>query len=66
MSMTDSTTAEGWMKKSNFVEPNINPIQATTCVDVARHYAKLFMDADMKSYSQWFVGKLNNITDALS
>jgi hypothetical protein len=27
--MTDSMTAEGWMKKSNFVKLNDNPIQAT-------------------------------------
>ena len=30
LSMTDSTTAEGWMQKSNFVEPDDNSIQATT------------------------------------
>jgi hypothetical protein len=41
--MTDSTTAERWMKKSNFIKPNDNPIQATTCVDVARHYDHLRM-----------------------
>ena len=28
LSMTDSTTAEGWMRKSNFVEPNDDPVQA--------------------------------------
>jgi hypothetical protein len=36
LSMTDSTTAEGWMRKSNFSEPSIDPIQATTRVDAAR------------------------------
>jgi hypothetical protein len=30
LSMTDSTAAEGWMRKSNFVEPDNNPIQVTT------------------------------------
>ncbi len=64
--MKDSITAEGWMKKSNMVEPNYNPIQAMTCIDAPRHYAKLFiMDADVKGYSQWFMGKLNNVADAL-
>ncbi len=29
LSMTDSTTAEGWMQKSNFVEPHDDPVQAT-------------------------------------
>ena len=57
--MTDSTTAEGWMRKSNFLEPDNNPIQVTTQVDAARKYA-------VKGYSQWFAGKSNNVTDALS
>jgi hypothetical protein len=29
LSMTDSTTAEGWMRKSNFVKPDDDPVQAT-------------------------------------
>jgi len=66
LSMTDSTTAEGWMRKSNFVEPNKHPVQAKTCVDAARKYASIFMDADIKGYSQWFEGKRNNVVDALS
>ena len=66
LSMTDSTTAEGWMRKSNFSEPSIDPIQATTRVDAARKYAEIFMSADVKGYSQWFPGKKNNVADALS
>jgi hypothetical protein len=66
LSMTNSTIAEGWMQKSNFVEPNGNPIQATTCVDAARHYNQLFINAEIKGYSQWFAGKKNNVLDALS
>ena len=66
LSMTDSTTAEGWMQKSNFVKLDNNPIHATTPVDAARKYASIFMQAGVKGYSQWFAGKLNNITDALS
>jgi hypothetical protein len=34
--MTDSTMAEGWMKKLNFSKAGDNPIQALTCVDAAR------------------------------
>ena len=52
LSMTDSTTAEGWMQKSNFVEKGEDPIQATARVDAARKYASIFMDANVKSYSQ--------------
>ena len=66
LSMTDSTTAEGWMRKSNFVEPNEHPVQAKTRVDAARKYASIFLDADIKGYSQWFEGKKNNVADALS
>jgi hypothetical protein len=63
--MMDSMTAERWMKKSSFIKPNDNPIQATTRINGARHYAKLVMVADVKGYSQWFEGKLNNVPDAL-
>ena len=54
------------MRKSNFVEPNEHPVQAKTRVDAARKYASIFMDANIKGYSQWFEGKRNNVTDALS
>jgi hypothetical protein len=48
ISMTDSTTAEGWMQKSNFVESNESPVQAAVRVQAARKYATIFMDADVK------------------
>ncbi len=54
------------MQKSNFNKPNNNSIQATTCVNTAKHYAQLFMNVDVKGYSQWFAGKKNNVLDALS
>ena len=66
LSMTDSTTAEGWMRKSNFSEASIDPIQARVRADAARKYAEVFMNADVKGYSQWFKGKQNNVADALS
>jgi hypothetical protein len=53
------------MCKSNFNEVNNDPIQATVRADAARHHAHLFMDAEIKAYSQWFVGKLNNVADTL-
>ena len=66
LSMTDSRMAEGWMQKSNFSEPGVNPVQARTRVNAARKYTEIFMNADMKSYSQWFPGKRNNVAVALS
>ena len=65
LSMTDSTTAEGWMRKSNFNEVGDDSIQATVRADPACHHARLFMDAEIKGFSQWFAGKLNNFADAL-
>ncbi len=64
--MTDSTTAKGWMQKSNFVKRGEDPIQERARVDAARKYASNFMDAHVKGYSQWFPGKSNNVADALS
>ena len=66
LSMTDSTTAEGWMRKSNFDEVGEDPVQASVRADAAHQHARLFMDAEIKGYSQWFAGKLNNVADALS
>jgi len=37
--MTDSTTAEGWMCKSNFEEVGEDPVQATVRADAARQHA---------------------------
>jgi hypothetical protein len=66
LSVTDSTIAKGWMQNSNFDKSGKDPIQASVRADAARHHAKLFMDANIKGYSQWFVGKPNNAADALS
>jgi hypothetical protein len=63
--MTDSTTAKGGMKKTNFSKAGKDPIQASTHVDAVRKYAQVFLDVDVKGYSQWFAGKRNNVTDAL-
>ena len=54
------------MKKSNLIKPNNDPIQATAHVDAARKYASIFMNADVKGYSQWFSGKSNNVAETLS
>jgi hypothetical protein len=48
LSMTNSTTAKGGMKKSNFDKHRNDPIQATTCINAARHYPQLFINMDVK------------------
>jgi hypothetical protein len=66
LSMTDSLTAKGWMRKTNVIETGDDAIQAAMRVDTARHYACIFMDGNIKGQSQWFPGKENSIADALS
>jgi hypothetical protein len=65
--MTDSTTAKGWLKKSNFSElGEKNPIQALVRIEAARMQATLFLERGLKSYSQWFERERNEVSDALS
>ncbi len=65
LSMTDSTTREGWLRKSNFKEEN-DLIQASVRIQVAREHARRYMDLEIKEFSQWFPGRLNNVADSLS
>jgi len=68
LSMTDSTTSAGWIRKTNFKEKgdNVNPIEATVQIEIALHHATLFINANIKEYLQWFEGKRNQVADALS
>ena len=66
LSMTDSTTSEGWEAKTNFKEDGADPIQATVRLDAARVHTCRLMDYQIKDYSQWFRGKDNDVSDALS
>ena len=64
--MTDSSTSEGWLRKSNFKEDGENPIQATIRLEVPRSDAKRIMENKIKNYSEWFPGWMNDVSDALS
>lgn len=68
LSMTDSTTSAGWIRKTNFKEDILDPIEAKTRIEIARHHASLFIfiEKDIKEYSQWFEGEKNPVADALS
>ncbi len=46
LSMTDSTTSEGWLRRSNFKEEN-DLIQASTHIKVAREHARQYMDLEI-------------------
>ena len=64
--MTNSTTSEGWLRKSNFINDDENPIQATIQLNVARLHATHYLSTGIREYSQWFRGADNNVADALS
>jgi hypothetical protein len=66
LSMTDSTTSEGWLRKSNFIKDGEYPIQATIRIEVARLHATHYLSNEIREYSQWFRGADNNVADALS
>ena len=65
-SMTDSSTAEGWMRKTNFRENDKDQVQTVVRIEAARKFAWDFTEHGIKSYSQWFPGKKNIVADALS
>ncbi len=65
MSMTDSTTSEGWTRKTNFKEDE-HGIQATIRIEVACSHDSCFMTHRIREYSQWFPGIKNQVADALS
>ena len=66
LSMTDSTTAEGWMHKTNFRESDEDQEQIDVRIEAARKFAMEFTEHGIRSYSQWFPGKENIVADALS
>jgi hypothetical protein len=66
LSMTDSSTAEGWMLKMNFRASDKDQIQTDVRVKAAQKFAMDFTKHAIKSYSQWFPGKENIVADALS
>ena len=50
LSMTDITTSEEWLRKSNFKEDRESPIQATVRLEVSRSDAKIIMENKIKNY----------------
>ena len=66
LSMTDSTTAEDWLRKSNFSKLGKSKLQASVRIKATQMQATLFMSLGIKNYSQWFRGDLNDISNSLS
>ena len=68
LSMTDSTTTNGWLRRSNFNDCNQqeNAEQNQCKLELARKHASLLLDNSIKDYSQWFPGQENDVSDCLS
>jgi hypothetical protein len=66
LSMTNSTTLEGWLRKTNFGKLGDNPIQALVRLEAARMHALNYMTTGIREYSQWFRGKDNVVANSLS
>jgi hypothetical protein len=72
LSMTDSSTSEGWTRKSNFkIDPvdadcDFDPIEAEVRTDICRHFSELTLDRKFCHYTIWFKGEENDVSDALS
>lgn len=62
LSHTDSSSASGWLRKTNFADKVDETIQLTT----ARKLATLLIGSESNLYSQWFPGDDNSIADPLS
>ena len=52
LSMGDSTTATGWLRKSNFKDDDENDVETTVKLIAARHLATLILQAKACLYSQ--------------
>ena len=66
LSMTDSTTSAGWLRKSNFANEGESKSQMRAKMMVAREHAARLVSNDVREYSQWFPGRYNLIADSLS
>jgi hypothetical protein len=66
LSITNNTTSEGWLKKTNFIEDGEDPIQTSICIEVARLHTTHYLLCGIWEYSQWFRGAKNMVADALS
>jgi len=62
LSQTDSSSAMGWLRKSNFADRTDEQVQFST----ARKLADILLTTETCLYSQWFPGEENLIADSLS
>ncbi len=65
LSMTNSTTSEGCLQKSNFIEEG-DPIQAIIHLKVVCLYAIHYLSNRIRECSQWLLEANNNFSNTLS
>ena len=66
LSMTDSTTSAGWLRKSNFADVGDTDPHMRAKMHTSRAHAARLIKYKIREYSQWFHGKFNILADALS
>ena len=62
----DSSTAQGWIRKSNFSSADEFDPEINVKLQAARKVASILIEREACIYSQWFPGDENDITDSLS
>ena len=64
--MGDSTSAMGWLRRSNFRQKDENDCEWKVKQCIARKLASLILNSETMLYRQWFAGELNVVADSLS
>ena len=62
----DSTTAMGWLRRTNFREEDENNKDWEVKQEVARKLATIILNSESVLYRQWFLGNDNIVADSLS
>lgn len=66
LSVGDSTSAMGWLRRSNFREKDESDEEWKVKQQIARKLGDLLLDHDLVLYRQWLKGDFNIVSDSLS
>jgi hypothetical protein len=66
LSIGDSTSAMGWLRRSNFREKDESDLDWLAKQSVSRKLANLILESETLLYKQWLRGEDNVIADSLS
>jgi hypothetical protein len=65
LSMTNSTTYEGWLGMASFIKEEEDPVQATIRFELASHHATHYLLNGIRECNQWFCGVVDNVPNGL-